>query len=125
MGYRVGAAMPRRYDVYQVDAFTAVRFAGNPAGVVPDASGLSEVEMLAIARELNNSETAFILPADRDDHDVRVRFFTPTTEVPICGHATIAAHWIRAHLGVTEGITRQLTGAGILPVQIERGSDGR
>jgi PhzF family phenazine biosynthesis protein len=120
-----GGAMSRRYDVYQVDAFTAQRFAGNPAGVVPDAAGLSDAEMLAIARELNNSETAFVLPAERDDHDVRVRFFTPTTEVPICGHATIAAHWIRSHEGAPQGITRQLTGAGILPVAIEIGEDGQ
>jgi PhzF family phenazine biosynthesis protein len=117
--------MSRRYDVYQVDAFTARRFAGNPAGVVPEADGLSEAEMLAIARELNNSETAFVFRAERDDHDVRVRFFTPTTEVPICGHATIAAHWIRAHEGAPKGITRQLTGAGILPVEIEMGDDGQ
>lgn len=117
--------MSRRYGVYQVDAFTTQRFAGNPAGVVPDAAGLSEAEMLAIARELNNSETAFVLPAERDDHDVRVRFFTPTTEVPICGHATIAAHWIRAHEGASKGTTRQLTGAGILLVEIAIGDDGR
>ncbi|HEY5755650.1 MAG TPA: PhzF family phenazine biosynthesis isomerase [Steroidobacter sp.] len=117
--------MSRRYGVYQVDAFTTQRFAGNPAGVVPDAAGLSEAEMLAIARELNNSETAFVLPAEHDDHDVRVRFFTPTTEVPICGHATIAAHWIRAHEGAPQGITRQRTGAGILPVEIEIDVDGR
>lgn len=115
--------MSRRYAVYQVDAFTTVPFAGNPAGVVPNAEGLSEAEMQAIARELNNSETAFVFPAERSDHDVRVRFFTPSTEVPICGHATIAAHWVRAHEGAG-GITRQLTGAGILPVEIES-SHGR
>jgi PhzF family phenazine biosynthesis protein len=117
--------MSRRYGVYQVDAFTTQRFAGNPAGVVPDAAGLSEAEMLAIARELNNSETAFVFPAEHDDHDVRVRFFTPTTEVPICGHATIAAHWICAHEGAPKGITRQRTGAGILPVEIGIDVDGR
>lgn len=117
--------MSRRYGLYQVDAFTTRRFAGNPAGVVPDAAGLSEAEMLAIARELNNSETAFVFPAERDDHDVRVRFFTPTTEVPICGHATIAAHWVRAHEGAPQGITRQLTGAGILPVEIAIDEDGQ
>lgn len=112
--------MSRRYAVYQVDAFTTVPFTGNPAGVVPDAAGLREAEMLAIARELNNSETAFVFPAQGSDYDVRVRFFTPTTEVPICGHATIAAHWVRAHEGTAQGTTRQLTGAGILPVEIER-----
>jgi PhzF family phenazine biosynthesis protein len=109
----------RQRRVYQVDAFTRRRFAGNPAGVVPDARGLSDTQMQCLARELNNSETAFILPADANDHDVRVRFFTPFTEVPICGHATIAAHFVRAVEGAPSGVARQLTGAGILDVEIE------
>ncbi|MFC5582052.1 PhzF family isomerase [Rhodanobacter terrae] len=112
--------MEKIYRVYQVDAFTRARFTGNPAGVVPDADGLSEAQMQAIARELHNSETAFILRPEADDHDVRVRFFTPTTEVPICGHATIAAHYVRAIEGsAPRGTVRQLTGAGVLQVDIE------
>lgn len=83
--------MGKKYRIYQVDSFTRKKFSGNPAGVVLDADGLSEAQMQAIARELNNSETAFVLAPEADDHDVRVRFFTPTTEVPSCGHATIAA----------------------------------
>lgn len=74
--------MSKKYPFYQVDAFTRKKFAGNPAGVVLAADGLSEAQMQAIARELNNSETAFVLAPEADDHDVRVRFFTPTTEVP-------------------------------------------
>jgi PhzF family phenazine biosynthesis protein len=112
--------MEKIYRVYQVDAFTRTRFTGNPAGVVPDADGLSEVQMQAIARELHNSETAFILRPEADDHDVRVRFFTPTTEVPVCGHATIAAHYVRAiERRAPRGSVRQLTGAGVLQVDIE------
>ncbi|GHB69574.1 putative isomerase [Streptomyces viridiviolaceus] len=76
--------------------FTNTPFTGNPAGVVLVADGLTNVRMLVIARELNNSETAFVLPADGTDHDVRVRFFTPTTEVRTCGHATVATHFARA-----------------------------
>lgn len=110
----------RSYCLYQIDAFTHERFVGNPAGVVPDATGLSDMQMQAIAREMNLSETAFIVPAQAADHDMVVRFFTPTTEVPICGHATIAAHWVRALEGASDGIARQKTGAGILPVEIER-----
>ncbi|KAG1694699.1 putative isomerase [Nymphon striatum] len=76
------------------------KFAGNPAGVVANADGLSDKQMQSIARELNNSETAFILSPNSDDgaeeHDIWVRFFTPTTEVPICGHATVSAHYIYA-----------------------------
>lgn len=99
--------------VYQIDAFTTRRYQGNPAGVVANAQGLSDAQMQLIARELNNSETAFILPAEDPGHDVRVRFFTPTTEVPVCGHATIAAHYVLALEGGGEGSRRQLTGAGV------------
>lgn len=67
-----------RYRLYQVDAFTTEKFAGNPAGVVPNADGLTNDQMQAIARELNNSETAFIFNPQQSDHDVWVRFFTPT-----------------------------------------------
>jgi len=88
--------MPQPRRLYQIDAFTNRPFSGNPAGVVANAEGLTEGQMQAIARELNNSETAFLLPPQGSDHDVQVRFFTPTTEVPICGHATISAHYVRA-----------------------------
>lgn len=117
--------MEKPYRVYQVDAFTRERFQGNPAGVVPHADGLSEAQMQAMARELNNSETAFIFRPIADDHDVHVRFFTPTIEVPICGHATIAAHYMRAVEGAaTSGTVRQLTGAGILAVDVEQVAGG-
>lgn len=82
--------------VYQVDAFTTEKFRGNPAGVVLNGDNLTDQEMQAIARELNNSETAFLLSPDSPDHDVRTRYFTPKTEVPICGHATIASQYVRA-----------------------------
>jgi PhzF family phenazine biosynthesis protein len=115
----------RRYRLYQVDAFTSERFRGNPAGVVPDASGLTAAEMQAIARELNNSETAFVLAPDAPDHDVRVRFFTPTTEVPSCGHATIAAHYVRAlERNLPSCTVVQKIGAGILPVEVVRDEAG-
>lgn len=104
--------------VYQVDAFTRERYQGNPAGVVANAAGMDDDHMQLIARELNNSETAFLLPAEGTDHDVRVRFFTPTTEVPVCGHATIAAHYVRAlEHGVPARPCRQLTGAGIQRIE--------
>ncbi len=113
--------MARTYRLYQVDSFTTEKLAGNPAGVIPNADGLTELEMQKIARELNNSETAFILSPDDRGHDVHVRFFTPNREVPICGHATVAAHYVRA-LEMDLGTTRvvQKTGAGILPVDILR-----
>ena len=113
--------MGKIYRLYQVDAFTKEKFLGNRAGVVPNADGLTEPQMQAIAREMNNSETAFIFAADERTHDVRVRFFTPTKEVPICGHATVSAHYVRAVEGnLPAGRVMQKTGAGILPVDILR-----
>ncbi len=86
--------MPRTIQVHQIDAFTRIKFTGNPAGVVLEADPLSDAEMLAIARELNNADTAFILKADGPDHDLRVRFFTPRTEAAFVGHASVAAHYV-------------------------------
>jgi PhzF family phenazine biosynthesis protein len=74
---------PLRYT-----AFTDDPAGGNPAGVVLDASGLSDERMLAIAAELGYSETAFVLPRAGNAYDVR--YFSPLAEVPFCGHATIA-----------------------------------
>jgi PhzF family phenazine biosynthesis protein len=109
----------RKYNLYQIDSFTKEKFTGNPAGVIINADGLTDCEMQKIARELNNSETAFIFSSESDEYDVHIRFFTPTNEVPICGHATIAAHYARA---VKNGLNTlrvyHKTGAGILPVDI-------
>jgi PhzF family phenazine biosynthesis protein len=111
-------------DVFQVDAFTTELFSGNPAGVVLNADDLSERQMLSIARELNNSETAFIINRGSTDYDIEVRFFTPTREVPICGHATISAHYVYAkENGLGECVILQLTKAGILPVEIQKIED--
>lgn len=117
--------MTRTYKIFQVDAFTRELFKGNPAGVVLDADGLSDAEMQTIAREMNNSETAFVFEARKNEgYDVEVRYFTPTTEVPICGHATISAHYVRAidkKLPSTRVI--QKTKAGILPVDVTYAKD--
>lgn len=107
-----------RIRVRLVDAFTTEPFAGNAAGVVPEADGLTDAQMQAIADELAASETAFF--RESDDADRRIRYFTPTTEVDLCGHATIASH---AHLledGVVEPGTHTLeTNVGVLDVEID------
>lgn len=116
--------MAGKYRLYQVDSFTEEKFSGNPAGVIANADGLTEAEMQKIARELNNSETAFIFASDSEEYDVHVRFFTPLKEVPICGHATIAAHYVRAvENKLAPSRVVQKTGAGILPVDIVREKD--
>jgi PhzF family phenazine biosynthesis protein len=117
----------KNYAVYQVDSFTKELFKGNPAGVVPNADGLDEAGMQQIARELNNSETAFLLAPDGPDCDGVIRYFTPRTEVPICGHATIAAMYVKAlEAGLDAAVYRMRTGAGVLPFEIVRnGNDYR
>lgn len=108
-----------KYRIYQVDAFTKKKFEGNPAGVVANADGLTDVQMQSIARELNNSETAFILSPESEGYDIWVRFFSPTTEVPICGHATVSAHYIYAmENNLPSCVLKQKVAVGILPVEI-------
>jgi len=98
-----------------VDAFTDEPYAGNAAGVVPEADDLSAAQMQAIARELSASETAFV--SDSDDADRKVRYFTPTQEVDLCGHATIASHALLAADGVIEPGTHTLeTNVGVLGI---------
>ena len=103
--------------LYRIDAFTTQRGDGNPAGVVTDARGLSDAQMQAIAHALGYSETAFVLPPRGDDHDLHIRYFTPSVEVPVCGHATVGAHYALALEGAPPGLRRQLTGAGVQRVE--------
>ena len=79
------------FTVKHIDAFTTSPFTGNPAAVVLPNGELSEQEMQSLAREMNLPETAFILPATSKQADLRIRWFTPTNEVALCGHATIAS----------------------------------
>jgi PhzF family phenazine biosynthesis protein len=111
--------MSRRIRIFQVDAFTTDRFTGNPAGVVLDADTLTDPEMLAIARELNNADTAFVLRPDGDDHDLRLRFFTPRTEASFVGHATVATHFVLSREATTNGgRVRQKQKSGLVDVEV-------
>ncbi len=107
--------MSRRVEIFQVDAFTSSRFAGNPAGVVLHADGLQDAEMQALARELNNADTAFVFRATADDHDIRVRFFTPRSEAAFVGHATLAVHAVLQSRD-PQALRRQLGKTGIVQV---------
>jgi len=102
--------------VLQVDAFTDEPLTGNPAGVVPNADGLSDDQMQAIAAEMAVSETAFLRSSE--DADRRVRYFTPTQEVDLCGHATIGSF---AHLhdeDLEPGSTTLETNVGVLDIEV-------
>jgi PhzF family phenazine biosynthesis protein len=117
-------------EVWRVNAFTDQPFAGNPAGVVPEAAGLETYDMQKIAAEVNDiSETVFVLPPERDDSDLRLRYFTSTTEVDLCGHATVAALFTLAWTGRIRGTDevrtlRAETPVGILQLGLEF-ADGR
>jgi len=97
---------------FQVDAFAAAPLTGNPAAVMPLDRWLDDTLMQAIAAENNLSETAFTVPSERADAEFDLRWFTPTAEVELCGHATIAA----GHVLITGGPVRFSTRSGILTV---------
>jgi len=116
--------MSRTLALFQVDAFTTRRFAGNPAGVVLGADALSDEAMLEIARELNNADTAFVLSPDGTDHDVRIRFFTPRTEAAFVAHATVAAHYVMSRRPGPRRL-RQKQKSGVVEVEIRGDGDAR
>ncbi len=115
--------------LYVVDAFTTTHLDGNPAGVVPWAEGLGDVQMQAVARQVNVSETAFIFEdaggGVGEGVDFSLRFFTPEVEVPFCGHAFLASVVLMAELGrvEVEGEFKRLiveTKAGRHPTDLKR-----
>ncbi|MGK0442059.1 MAG: PhzF family phenazine biosynthesis protein [Pseudohongiellaceae bacterium] len=111
----------KKLTVFQIDSFTKTKFKGNPAGVVVNADGLSDTQMQVIARELNNSETAFLFKPNDDSCDGVIRYFTPTMEVPICGHATIAAMYAKAiEEKIENRIFQMKTKVGVLPFEIQK-----
>jgi len=104
-----------------VDAFTTEPLSGNPAGLVPDADGLDDESMAAIARELDASETAFLSAGEGDGR--RIRYFTPTGEIDLCGHATVAAGaWLAADGRIEDGEHVFETNVGALDVEVAGGT---
>jgi len=119
--------MERRF--YTLDVFTTTRFEGNPLAVITDGDGLSNDAMLAVAREMNLSETVFVQKPTEDQALARLRIFTTREELKLAGHPVIGTWFLLAELGVVpaqEGGVHvlQQTGAGVLPVEI-RFKDGR
>lgn len=111
----------KTFKIYQIDSFTKEKFSGNPAGVVVNADGLNTTQMQQIAKELNNSETAFLFSPSDNNSDGSIRYFTPQSEVPICGHATIAAMYAKAiEDNLDSCILRFKTQVGILTFEIIR-----
>jgi PhzF family phenazine biosynthesis protein len=104
-------------EILRYAAFSTDPSGGNPAGVVLDASTLTDAEMLAVAAEVGYSETAFLTGA-RGDGGYRVRYFSPLAEVPFCGHATVATAVALAHRD-GPGTFRLATNAGEVPVTVD------
>jgi trans-2,3-dihydro-3-hydroxyanthranilate isomerase len=114
----------KEYQFVQVDVFTDAAFGGNPLAVFPNAEGLTSEEMQKLAREMNLSETTFVLPPTGPDAHFKVRIFTPAAEVPFAGHPVVGTHWVLARLGrvkLTEPVTevRFELGVGVLPAHLE------
>lgn len=112
----------RTYRFVQVDVFTEQVFRGNPLAVVLDAAGIDTGEMQAVAREMNLSETTFVLPATRADCVAKVRIFTPGSELPFAGHPTIGTSFVLAREGRLPAGERGFAleeGIGPVPVTVE------
>ena len=89
-----------------LDVFTGEKLLGNQLAVFPDASGIDAGLMQRIALEMNFSESTFIMPAEQSGTDIRMRIFTPGSELPMAGHPTIGSTFALAHTGVIAPGTR-------------------
>lgn len=111
---------------YLVNVFTAVPFLGNSLAVFPDATGVDDGTMQRIARELNLSETTFILPRVSNSGRTRVRIFTPGAELQFAGHPTIGTAFVMRELGIVPRSSKQFIlqeNVGDVPVRVEDGED--
>ena len=112
--------MPLSYLHY--DVFTDKPLLGNQLAVFTDAQALDGARMQAIAREMNFSESTFILPNERPDTDIRMRIFTPFNEMPMAGHPTIGSTFALAHTGVIKKTAKRFVfglNIGPTPVALE------
>ena len=111
--------MPRSYRYLHYDVFTDHLFGGNQLAVFLDGRGLPGETMQAIAKEMNFSETTFVLPAEKQGTDVRMRIFTPGEELPTAGHPTIGTTFALARAGVIDRGRQSFTfGCDIGPVPV-------
>lgn len=116
--------MQRHYQL--VDVFTDQRFGGNQLAVFPEAEGIAGEDMQRIARELNLSESAFVLPPDDPAHHCRLRIFTPEMEMPMAGHPTVGTAFVLQRLGKipSEGSVVFEEGVGPITVTLEQTEKG-
>jgi trans-2,3-dihydro-3-hydroxyanthranilate isomerase len=118
--------MSSPYRYLHLDVFTGERFGGNQLAVFLDARGLTAETMQAMTKEMNFSESTFILPAERPDTDIRMRIFTPGCEMPMAGHPTVGSTFALALAGVIPPGRRRWTfglNIGPTPVDIDWAGD--
>lgn len=112
-----------RLPFAQIDAFASAPFTGNPAAVMPLAAWLDDATLQAIGAENNLSETAFLVPDETGEADFELRWFTPTTEVVLCGHATLASgHFVLSSDPSLDKVRFRTRKAGVL--EVARTGDG-
>ncbi|MDO8835438.1 MAG: PhzF family phenazine biosynthesis protein [Vicinamibacterales bacterium] len=117
--------MVHRYRYLHLDVFTNRLFGGNQLAVFPNAVGMTTEQMQAVTREINFSESTFILPRERDDTDVRMRIFTPGAEMPMAGHPTVGSTFALALEGIIPaGRRRWVFGLNIGPTPVDIDWDG-
>jgi trans-2,3-dihydro-3-hydroxyanthranilate isomerase len=115
------------YPIHIVDVFTDRALAGNQLAVVLDADDIAADVMQRVAREMNFSETTFVMAPLQPGHAARVRVFTPGTELPFAGHPTVGTAWVLATQGLVPGGALEFVleeGVGPVPVRGERGANG-
>lgn len=113
--------MKKQY-FWTVDAFTRERYSGNAAAIVFEAEGLEQDAMQAIAREMNLSETVFVLPPTEPSAHYWSRIFTPQSELPFAGHPTLAtafAMLASKRVEPSDDVLRQQCGIGVVPVEVQ------
>jgi trans-2,3-dihydro-3-hydroxyanthranilate isomerase len=108
------------YRFVQVDVFTTTPFGGNQLAVFTDARGMSDIQMQAIAREMNFSESTFVFPPEDPNHDARVRIFTPGQELPMAGHPTVGTGFVVGSERGRNSLVFEL-GVGPTAVMVELG----
>jgi trans-2,3-dihydro-3-hydroxyanthranilate isomerase len=110
--------MPR-FSFVTVDVFTDKRFGGNPLAVFPDARGMSDADMQALAAEFNLSETTFVLPPADKANTARVRIFNRRAEMPFAGHPNVGTGWVLAKQGrARDGKLRFEEIAGLVEIEV-------
>src|SRR6266566_2866368 len=113
----------RTLHYHKVDVFTDRAFGGNPLAVFPDGQGLDTATMQALAKELNLSETTFVLPPEDPQNTCKVRIFTPGMELPMAGHPTVGTAFVLAHQRLIPWSGQPMTlrfeeGVGVIPVSL-------